>query len=175
MHRPSIQAPAGVLVNVQQCSNPETVFVLIFQVLIAASVKVTAFCNTAPSRFLEVGRRFRGAAFTTFILNMDAVSISETPVKFCYTTRCNIAKVYHPLFLHSHQWVLAVVFHRISIFKLPVLLSGLPTYFFFWVQPRHYVILVDPVFYTLPPVQDSWSFLSSASVAACLSLFCSFF
>jgi hypothetical protein len=60
-----------------------------FQVLTAASMKMTVFWDFAPCSLVEIDRRFRGA------LMMEAASTSETSVNFYETTRRNIPEDRH--------------------------------------------------------------------------------
>jgi cyclopropane fatty-acyl-phospholipid synthase-like methyltransferase len=57
-----------------------------------ASMNVTAFWNISPCSFVEVDKRFRGAA----LMMMDAVQTSKTWVYF-ETTRCYMPEGGHTL------------------------------------------------------------------------------
>jgi hypothetical protein len=56
-----------------------------FEVLTAASMKMTVFWDVAPCSLVEVYRCFRA-----IVLMMEAVNTSETSVYFNQTTRSNI-------------------------------------------------------------------------------------
>jgi hypothetical protein len=72
-------------------SNPQ----MRFQVLTAASIKLTVFWDVAPCSPVETDRRFRGAYCLWAALMMEAVSTSETSVNFYETTRSNIPEDSH--------------------------------------------------------------------------------
>jgi hypothetical protein len=57
-------------------------FVVRFQVLTAASLKITAFCDIEPCSVVEVDRRFRGVycLHQDHYLMMEEVCISETSI-----------------------------------------------------------------------------------------------
>jgi hypothetical protein len=52
----------------------------------AASMKMTVFCNVAPCSFIEIHGHFRGVYCCLNTLMMEAVSTSETSVNFYETT-----------------------------------------------------------------------------------------
>jgi hypothetical protein len=56
-----------------------------FQVLTAATMKVTVFWDIAPCSLVQIDRRFKGVS-----LMMELVSLSETSANFHETTRRNI-------------------------------------------------------------------------------------
>jgi hypothetical protein len=71
-----------------------------FQVLTAASMKMAVSWDVAPCSLVEVYRRFRDAGCLhhqgpIIALMMNAVSTSETSVKFYQTTRRNIPQNSH--------------------------------------------------------------------------------
>jgi hypothetical protein len=67
------------------------------QVLTAATVKIAAFWDIAPCRFVD--RRFRGTYYIhgkgDEVLMMEAVCTSETSIYFSETTRCYISVSYN--------------------------------------------------------------------------------
>jgi hypothetical protein len=77
-----------------------------FEVVTAASMKMTAFWDTAPYSVAEIDRRFRDAyclhyqGSTQVIAVMEAVGISETSVNFHETTRRSIPEGCH---LHTRR------------------------------------------------------------------------
>jgi hypothetical protein len=60
-----------------------------FQVLTAASMKMTVFWGIGPCSVVEVGQHFRGT-YWRFALMMEAVSTVEMSVSFYETTRRSI-------------------------------------------------------------------------------------
>jgi hypothetical protein len=69
-------------------------FLVRFQVLTAASMKITLFWNVAPcslEKFTDVSDVFNSTQIRTIIaLLMEAATTSETSVNFCQTTPRNV-------------------------------------------------------------------------------------
>jgi hypothetical protein len=70
-----------------------------FQVLAAASMKMTIFWNIMPCSLIEIYRRFKDACLLIALM-MEAASTSETLVNFYQTTRRNIPEDSHLHFVY---------------------------------------------------------------------------